>query len=162
MWRRSITSVIAAVALTAVGATTAGGAGAAPATQCRVIKGTITIAGEGSPGAETFTGRATGTLAGTLSGISVANDFAGFNIRTTWTFTITDRSGSSAGYVMDVVATNFTSTALVGGGLLTEADPPAGTWSAIHVTLGPQDDSPDGLPPDVFSYVGQRCTESVQ
>ena len=162
MWRRASIPVIAAVALTAAGATTAVGAFAAPTNQCRVLKGTITIAAEGAPGAETFTGRATGVLAGTLSGIVPVNDFQGYNIRTTWTFTVTDRFGSSSGYVMDVLGTNFTSTGLVGGGLLSELDPPAGTYSSIHVTLGPQDDSPEGLQPDVFSYAGQRCTESGQ
>lgn len=153
---------MAAVALTAAGATTAVGAGPATTNQCRVLKGTITIAAEGTPGAETFSGRATGALAGTLGGILPTNDFAGYNIRTTWSFTITDRFGGSADYVMDVLGTNFTSTGLVGGGLLSELNPPAGTYSSIHVTLGPQDDSPEGLQPDVFSYAGERCTEPVQ
>ena len=159
MWTRVSIPLVAAVALTAAGVMTPVGVGAAPTNQCRALKGTITIAGEGAPGAETFTGRSTGALAGTLSGIAPANDFTGYNIRTTWTFTITDRLGVSSDYVMDVLGTNFTATGLVGGGLLSELDPPAGTYSSIHVTLGPQDDSPEGLQPDVFTYSGQRCAE---
>jgi len=151
----------AALLVGAVGLMSVGGADAAPTSQCRGLKGTITITGTGEPGAETFTGKATGSIAGTLSNIVPANDFAGYNIRTTWSFTVTDRAGASADYVMDVLATNFTATSLVGGGLLNEVAPAAGTSSSIHVTLGPQDDSPDGAQPDVFTYAGQRCVDAA-
>lgn len=161
MWPKLGVAVAAVLLLSAVGVTTVGGASAASTTQCRSLKGAITITGTGAPGAETFTGKATGSLAGTLSSIVPANDFAGYNIRTTWSFTITDRTGVAADYVMDVLGTNFTATALVGGGILSELSLPQGTYSAIHVTLGPQDDSPDGTPPDVFSYAGQRCVETL-
>ena len=151
----------AALLVGAVGLLPVGGADAAPASQCRGLKGTITITGTGEPGAETFMGKATGSIAGTLSSIVPTNDFAGYNIRTTWTFTITDRAGVAADYVMDVLGTNFTATGLVGGGILTEVAPAAGTNSAIHVTLGPQDDSPYGAQPDVFTYAGQRCVDAA-
>ncbi|MBK5308078.1 MAG: hypothetical protein JJD92_15440 [Frankiaceae bacterium] len=156
MWPKLGVAVAAALLVSAVGVTTVGGASAAPTTQCRSVKGTITITGTGA-----FTGKATGSLPGTLSNIVPADDFTGSNIRTTWSFTITDRAGVAADYVMDVLGTNFTGTTLVGGGILSELSLPVGTSSAIHVTLGPQDDSPEGAQPDVYSYAGQRCIETV-
>jgi hypothetical protein len=160
MWPKVGVAVAAAALLSAVGLTTVNVASAGPTTQCRGVKGTITLSATGEPGAEVFTGRATGALAGTLSNIVPTNDVAGYNIRPTWSFTITNRSGQTADYVMDVLGTNFTATGLVGGGILTELSLPEGTISSIHVTLGPQDDFPDGAQPDVFTYAGQRCTAS--
>jgi hypothetical protein len=159
MWPKVGVVLATAALLSAVGVTTVNGASAGPTTQCRTLKGTITITGTGAPGEEVFTGKATGSLAGTLSGITATNQFVGDSILTTWSFAITDRSGVTASYVMNVLGTNFTATALVGGGLLSELSLPEGTFSAIHVTLGPQDDSPDGAQPDVFTYAGQRCPE---
>lgn len=151
MFKRSAVAGLAVVLLTAIIAVGA----AASGDRCVGIKGTITLNGP-----DEKSGIAIGTFSGSVVVTAAYNDFSQpTGIRSIFDLTITPRRGDPMAFAMDFVATNFTATGLVGGGLLNELTPPPGTYSSIHVTLGPMDDSPDGSPPNVFSYSGQRCYE---
>jgi len=56
--------------------------------------------------------------------------------------TITSTNGTERHFAMDLVATNWTATGLIGGGLLSElsSDPEVGPLNVSHVVLGPMED----------------------
>jgi hypothetical protein len=143
--------VVLAIAIGAVWmVASAGGLGAAPEYRCQMLRGTIVLDDA------TGVGTARGSFDGSVEIGWVGNDFSGPNIRTFYDLVVTPKRGEPFHLAMDLVANNYTSSALIGGGILTET-PPEGSFSAINVRLGPTEDRPDGSPPDVYTYEGERC-----
>ena len=104
------------------------------------VRGTIVLRTS-----EPQTGTATGSYAGAVVATGVVDDFTfegSPNIRSVMSLTITSTNGTERHFAMDLVATNWTATGLIGGGLLSElsSDPEVGPLNVSHVVLGPMED----------------------
>jgi hypothetical protein len=117
------------------------------------VRGTIIMAGNGPQTDDPWTGVATGSYAGVVVVTETTNYFEGPSIRSVLAMTVTPRRGPVRHLVMDLLATNYTATALIGGGLLVERSgpgPDAATLNLSHVVLGPMEDRYGA--PRVFTY----------
>jgi hypothetical protein len=118
------------------------------------VRGTIEMTGNGPQTDDAWTGTATGSYAGAVLVTATTNLFDGPSIRSILSLTITPTTGPARYLVMDLLATNWTATGLIGGGLLIEklsADPDAeDILNVSHVVLGPMEDRYGA--PRVFTY----------
>ncbi len=117
------------------------------------VKGTIEMAGNGPQTDSPWSGEATGSYAGAVVVTETTNIFDGPNIRSILALTVTPATGPARYVVMDLLATNWTATGLIGSGLLTEqssADATAEVLNISHVVLGPMEDRYGA--PRVFTY----------
>ena len=134
-----------------------GGEAALGEGQCRTVRGDLVLTptpdGEGLL-TGTITGTAKGEFRGAVTGTSVM-DFSLPNPRQLSTLYVNSKDGTPATLIMDIVATNFTTPGLAGGGVIQKgASAPGDTFYNLTTTMAP------GINiPMEWSYSGQKCIE---